>query len=156
MLHNNIIKPSESDWVSEPHLVRKDDGSYRFCIDFRLLNQVTVHDRYPLPRIDDLLDKLGKSKYFTLLDLASGYWQIPLDPKDAHKTTFRTSRGLFQFTRMPFGLSDAGSTFQHVANTIFSDLIEQNVVVVYLDDILVHTHSWPQHLEILSGVLQRI
>ena len=123
MLVKGIITPSHSEWVSEPHLVKKDDGTYCFCIDFRPLNRVTTHDKYPLPRIDDLLDQLGKSRYFTSLDLASGYWQIPLDDKDAHKTAFRTSRGLFQFKRMPFGLSDAGSTFQRMANNIFHDLI---------------------------------
>ena len=78
MLQRGIIEPSNSAWVSEPHLVRKEDGSFRFCIDFRQLNKVIVHDKYPLPRIDDLLDTLGKSHYFSSLDLASGYWQIPL------------------------------------------------------------------------------
>jgi hypothetical protein len=139
MLDKGIVEPSSSEWVSEPHLVKKDDGTYRFCVDFRPLNRITVHDRYPLPRIDDLLDQLGQSKYFTSLDLASGYWQIPLDERDAHKTAFRTNRGLFQFKRMPFGLSNASSTFQRMANSIFQDLITTGVVLVYLDDILVHT-----------------
>ena len=76
-------------------MVKKDDGTYRFCVDFRKLNQVTIHDLYPLPRIDDLLDQLGCSTYFTSIDLAAGYWQIPMDPRDAHKTAFRTRRGLF-------------------------------------------------------------
>ena len=92
-------------------MVKKGDDSYRFCVDFRQLNHVTTHDRYPLPRIDDLLDQLGKSKYFSSLDLASGYWQIPMNPEDAHKTTFRTRKDIFQFTRIRFGLSDVGSTF---------------------------------------------
>ena len=134
----------------------KDDGNYRFCIDFRELNKVTIHDRYPLPRIDDLLDKLGQSRYFTLLDLASRYWQIPLDPKHAHKTAFRTQQGLFQFRRMPFGLSDAGSTFQRMANSLFQDLIIQGVIMVYLDEILIHTKTWQEHLQTVEQVLQRI
>ena len=156
MLQKDIIEPSSSEWVSEPHLVRKDDGTFRFCIDFRLLNKITKHDRYPLPRIDDLIDQLGKSRYFTSLDLASGYWQIPLRPEDKHKTAFRTQHGLYQFKRMPFGLSDAGSTFQRMANTIFQDLIHKGVILVYLDDILIHTADWSQHIQVLQEVLLRI
>ena len=156
MLEKDIIEPSTSEWVSEPHLVRKEDGSFRFCIDFRQLNKVTKHDRYPLPRIDDLLDQLGHSRYFTSLDLASGYWQIPLHKEDKHKTTFRRQHGLYHFKRMPFGLSDAGSTFQRMANNIFQDLIFQGVVLVYLDDILIHTDSWPKHIQILREVLLRV
>ena len=153
MLTKGIIVPSTSDWVSEPHLVKKDDGTFRFCIDFRPLNKVTIHDLYPLPRVDDLLDQIGGSRYFTSLDLASGYWQIPLKPSDAHKTAFRTRRGLFQFTRMPFGLSDAGSTFQRMANSIFAALINKGVLLVYLDDILIHTATWEDHLQALAEVL---
>ncbi|MCO5584054.1 hypothetical protein L7F22_037976 [Adiantum nelumboides] len=157
MLLKGIIRPSNNEWVSEPHLVlQKDDGSYRFCIDFWPLNKITIHDRYPLPRVDDLLDQLGKSRYFTSLDLASGYWQIPLSPADAHKIAFRTSTGLYEFVRMPFGLSDAGSTFQRTANTIFSDLIQRGVLIIYLDDILVHTTTWSKQLKVLEEVLTRI
>ncbi|MCO5550275.1 hypothetical protein L7F22_003756 [Adiantum nelumboides] len=156
MLEKRVITPSSSEWASEFHLVHKDDGSYTFCIDFRPLNKVTIHDLYPLPRIDDLLDQLGKLRYFTSLDLASGYWQIPLDPSDAHKTAFRTPNGLFKFTRMPFGLSDAASTFQRTAHTVFLNLIQQGVLLVYLDDILIHTPTWTQHLEVLQEVLTQI
>mgnify|MGYP000415030397 CR=1 FL=1 len=128
MLRKDIIEPSNNDWVFEPHLVRKEDGTFRFCIDFRLLNKITKHDLYPLPHIDDLLDLVGRSRYFTSLDLGSGYWQIDLNPVDKYKTTFRTQHGLFQFKRMPFGLSDVASTFQRMANNIFNDLIQQGVV----------------------------
>ena len=132
MLAKWVIIPSHSDWVSEPHLVRKDDGTYKFCIDFRPLNKITIHDRYPLRWIDNLLDYLGRSWFFTSLDLASRYYrQIPLHPKDAHKTAFRTHRGLFQFTCMPFGLSDAVSTFQRTPNAIFEDFITQGVLLIY-------------------------
>ena len=156
MLQKGIISPSHSEWVSEPHLVRKEDGSFQFCKDFRPRNRLTKHDRYPLPRIDDLLDQLGKSRYFTSLDLASGYWQIPMNPKDAHKTAFRTSRGLFQFNCMFFELSDAGITFQHMANNIFQDFITAGVVIVYRDDILIHTSTWQEHISLLQNVKQRI
>ncbi|MCO5582965.1 hypothetical protein L7F22_036868 [Adiantum nelumboides] len=156
MLAKDIITLSYSSWASKPHLVRKDDGSYRFCIDFRPLNKITVDDLYPLPRVDDLLDQLGKSRYFASLDLAFGYWQIPLNPSDAHKIAFRTPTGIYQFNRMPFGLSDAGSSFQRMVNHIFQDLIQRGVVVVYLDDILVHTTTWAQLLQVLKEVLTRI
>ena len=112
MLRRGVIQTSKSPWAAEPHLVKKDSGEYRFCVDFRPLNKVTVHDVFPMPRIDDLLDQLGGSKFFTSLDLASGYWQILIDPADRHKTAFRTSRGLYEFKSMAFGLSDAPSTFQ--------------------------------------------
>ena len=90
MLQKGIISPSHSDWVSKPHTVKKDDGIHRFYVDFRKLNEVTIHDLYPLSRIDDLFNQLGCSMYFTSIDLMAGYWQIPIDPRDAHKTTFRT------------------------------------------------------------------
>ena len=89
------------------------------------------------------------------LDLASGYWKIPLSKEDAHKTTFRTQKGLFRFKQMPFGLSDASSTFQRMVNTVFSAFINQGVVIVYLDDILVHMKSWKEHVIVLQQVLQR-
>ena len=152
MLEKDIIESSSSDWVAEPHLVCKDDGTFRFCIDFRTSNKIMKHDLYPLPRIDNLLDQVGKSRYFTSLDLASGYWQIPLDPTDKHKTAFRTEHGLFKFKRMSFGLSNAGSTFQRMTNTIFQDLINEVVVLVYLDP-----YFWLQrHTLVLGEVLRHI
>ena len=114
MLAKGIIIPSTNNWVSEPQLIKKDDG---FCIDFMPLNKVTIHDLYLVPRVDDLLDKLSGSRYFTSLDLASRYWQIPLKPSDAHKTAYRTRRKLFQFTPMMFGMSDVDSTFHHINQT---------------------------------------
>ena len=95
----------------------------------------------------DLLDQLEGSRYFTSLDLASGYWQIPLKPSDAHKKAFRTRRGLFQFTHMPFGLSNADNTFQRMENSIFASLIGKGVLLVYLDDILIHTATWEDPLQ---------
>ena len=99
MLEKDIIDSSSSERASEPHLVRKDDDTFKFCIDFRSLNKITKHDSYPLPCIDDLIDQLGKSKYFTPLDLASGYWQYPCDPKIntrqllKHNMAYTNSRG---------------------------------------------------------------
>ena len=104
MLEKGIIEPSSSPWSSPIVLVKKKDGSTRFCIDYRKLNHVTIKDSYPLPRIDDSLDALGNAKWFSTLDLASGYWQVAVDPKDAPKTAFVTTSGLYQFKVMAFGL----------------------------------------------------
>ena len=103
-------------------LIRKKDGSVRFCIDYRKLNDVTVPDQYPLPRIDDVLDALDQGRYFTVIDLKAGYWQIPMHKGDAEKTAFRTADGLFHFTVMPFGLRNAPATFQRLMDVVFSGL----------------------------------
>ena len=156
IFQKGIISPSRSEWVSEPHMVKEDDGTYWFCVDFRKLNQVTIHDLDPLPRIDDLLDQLGCSRYFTFIDLAAEYWQILMDSRDAHKTTSRTRIGLFSFNRMPFDLSDAGNIFWEMANSIFVDLISDSTILVYLNDILIHTSTWPQHIQASQATLQQI
>ena len=104
MLNQDIIEPSESPWASPVVLVRKKDGSLRYCIDYRKLNSVTVKDSYPLPRIDESLDALGGSRYFSTLDLASGYWQIELDEDAKQKSAFCTTSGLYQFKVMPLVL----------------------------------------------------
>lgn len=103
MLQNNVIEPSESPWRTPVCLVTKKDGTPRFCLDFRKLNNITKKDAYPLPRIDDTLDKLAGNKWFSTLDLASGYWQIKMDETDKIKTTFTTHRGLFQFMSWHLG-----------------------------------------------------
>ncbi len=127
MLENQIIEDSRSPWSSPILLVQKKpdaDGkrSFRFCIDFRKLNAVTVKDCYPLPRIDDTVDALSGSKYFTTLDLASGYWQVPLSEKDKEKTAFSANSRLYQFKLMPFGLSNAPSTFQRLMDSVLRNL----------------------------------
>ena len=138
MQQSGVIQPSSSPWASPVVMVRKD-GSHRFCVDYRLLNAVTKPDLYPLPRIDDLLDQLGKSHYFSTLDLASGYWQIQVHPNSIEKTAFITPQGLFEFRVMPFGLMNAPSVFQRLMSRVLMGLNPESgpdFVAVYIDDVL--------------------
>ena len=155
MLARNIIQPSTSPWASPIVIVRKKDGSARFCVDYRKLNAVTRKDAYPLPRIDDTLDTLSGSQWFSTLDLLSGYWQVKVAEEDQQKTAFTTHDGLFEFKVMPFGLCNAPATFQRVMDLVLAG-VQWSQCLVYLDDIIVIGRNFDEHIQNLSTVLQRL
>ena len=140
MQSSGVIEPSDSPWASPVVMVRKKDGTHRFCIDYRELNTVTKADAFPLPRIDDLLDQLGDAKYFTTLDLAAGYWQIRVSPGSKEKTAFITPQGLYEFRVMPFGLTNAPAVFQRLMQRVLHGLNPEggpDFVSVFIDDMLI-------------------
>lgn len=152
MLERNIIRPSVSPWSSPVVLVRKKDGSVRFCVDYRALNKITRKDVYPMPRIDDALDCLQGAEYFSSIDLRSGYWQIPMHESDKEKTAFSTPDGLYEFNVMPFGLCNAPATFERLMDTVLRGL-KWRTCLCYLDDVVIFSSTFPQHLERLNEVL---
>jgi hypothetical protein len=151
MLKNKIIVESSSPWAAPTVMVRKKDGTLRFCVDFRGLNKVTVGMEYPIPRVDDTLDELGGSHVFSSMDLASGYWQLPMRAEDRQKTAFRTHEGLYEFLRMPFGIKNGPAIFQKAMNTTFGEEFRK-FVRVYIDDIVAHSVNHDDHLRHLQKV----
>jgi hypothetical protein len=144
LLQKGLIEPSSSPYGAPVLFVSKPDGSLRMCIDYRALNKITVKNRYPIPRIDDLLDQLNGAKVFSSLDLMSGYWQLRMDPADVPKTAFRVPQGHFQWKVLPFGLTNAPAKFQSTMNTILAPLIGK-CCLVYLDDILIFSRTAEEH-----------
>ncbi|UYV64396.1 hypothetical protein LAZ67_3000523 [Cordylochernes scorpioides] len=153
MLDAGIIRHSESPWSSPVILVKKKDGNWRFCVDYRRLNKVTKKDVYPLPRIDDTLDSLKGAKFYSSMDLRSGYWQIEVDEADREKTAFITPDGLYEFLVMPFGLCNAAATFERMMDKILKGL-KWTMALCYLDDIVVYSKSFNEHLHRLEIILQ--
>ena len=154
MLDADVIKRSRSPWSFPVVIVDKKDGSKRFCVDFRKLNQITKKNSYPLPLIDDILALLGKAKFFTSLDLKSGHWQVAMDEKDKEKTAFACHKGLFEFNVMPFGLSNAPAVFQELMSVVLQGC---NVfATAYLDDIMVFSSTSEEHLEHLSIIFGKL
>jgi hypothetical protein len=156
MVKKGTVRPSQSPWAAPVILVKKKDGTMRFCVDYRKLNVITKKDNYPLPRVDESLNALGGSKYFSSMDLASGYWQIDMAEGDKEKTAFITRDGLFEFNVMPFGLCNAPATFQRLMDMVMCGL-KWKKCLVYFDDILVFTHgSFEQHLIDLAEVMDTL
>lgn len=153
MLQENIIEESSSPWSSPVVLVKKKDGTWRFCVDYRRLNKITKRDVYPLPRIDDALDRLHDANYFSSIDMRTGYWQITVDEKDKEKTAFVTPDGLYQFRVMPFGLCNAPATFERMMDTLLRGL-RWTACLCYLDDVVVFASTFEQHLSRLTLVLK--
>lgn len=152
MLENGIIRTSNSPYCSPFFLVKKKDNTYRFVIDYRRLNQQTIKDCFPIPLIDEILTNLSGSKYFTTLDLASGYWQVQLEEDDKHKTAFQANGQLFEFNVMPFGLCNAPCTFQRLMQVIFGDL----GLLPYIDDLVIASKDFSGHLQTLRAVFNRL
>ncbi|GBO24268.1 Retrovirus-related Pol polyprotein from transposon 297 [Araneus ventricosus] len=155
MVDNGIIEESSGPWASPIVLVKKKDGSTRFCVDYRKLNEITKKDSYPLPRIDDTLDALNGSQWFTTQDLKSGYWQVEVRPEDREKTAFTTGQGLWQFKVMPFGLCNAPAIFERLVETVLRGLSSE-ACLVYLDDIIIVGRTFEEHLNNLRKVFQRL
>ena len=157
MLKDGIIEPSFSVWNSPVVLVRKKDNTFRFAVDYRKLNKITMSISHPLPRLECVFDTIGQARatIFSTLDLASGFWQIPMDPDTRHKAAFITHDGVYEWTRMPFGLKNAPMTFQMVMGSVLQQLNWKHVLC-YIDDILVFSNSFQEHLQHLELVFEKL
>ena len=155
MLDNGIIRPSSSPWNSPIILVKKKDNSTRFVCDFRGLNDVTKKDAYPLPHIRDVLDKMQGSQYWTTLDAASAYWSMPLEEADKEKTAFAVPRGKYEFNVTPYGLCNAGASYQRMMDVSLSGLPAERILA-YMDDIVIFTKTFEEHLQSIETVFERM
>ncbi|XP_037293574.1 uncharacterized protein LOC119189036 [Manduca sexta] len=157
LLDGDIIEECESPWAANVVLVTKKDGGVRLCVDYRKLNAVTEPDRYPLPRIEDVLHAAKNTSYMTTCDLRSGYYQIAVEPEDRDKTAFVTPLGTFRFKRMPMGLRNSGSTFQRLMDRFkASKELSNTCLLTYLDDVIILSESFPQHIQDLNAVFDRL
>jgi hypothetical protein len=155
LITKGYIKPNKSPYGALIFFVHKKNGTLNMCVDYRTLNKVTVKNRYPLPRINDLFDRLSRAKLFSKIDLRSGYYQIRIAKGDEEKTAYRTRYGSYEFLVMPFELTNAPATFCTLMNDIFQEWLD-DFVVVYIDDILIYSNSMEDHVEHLRKVFQRL
>ena len=155
LLEKKFIRVSTSPWGAPILFVKKKDGSFRMCIDYRKLNQVTIKNKYPLPRIDDLLDQLGGATVFSKIYLRSGYYQLKIKDKDVMNTTFRSRYGHYEVLVMQFELTNAPATFMDMMSRIFQPCIDQ-FVIVFIDDILIYSSDEENHERHLAIVLQTL
>lgn len=156
LLDKGIIEESDSEYASPILLVKKKDGSDMMCVDFRKLNDVTIKDRFPLPRIDDHIDCLGRNKYFSSLDMATGFHQIPLDQESVPLTGFVTPEGHYQYLKMPYGLANAPVVYQRIITKTLRESIESGDILVYIDDVLILSKTVDQGLILLRKVLDTL
>jgi hypothetical protein len=155
LLEKGYIRPSTLPWAAPVLFVEKKDGTKRMCIDYRSLNEVTIKNKYPLPRIEDLFDQLRGASVFSKIDLRSGYHQLRIRPSDIPKTAFITKYGLYEFTVMSFALRNAPTYFMYLMNSMFMDYLDK-FIVVFIDDILIYSQNEQEHEEKLRKVLQRL
>src|SRR6202158_5841600 len=155
LMDKGYIQESKSPYGAPVLFVKKKDGSMRMCVDYRALNKITIKNKYPLPRIDELLDRLLGTKYFSKIDLRSGYHQVRIANEDIHKTAFSTRYGHYEYLVMPFGLTNAPATFMNLMQSVFSKYLDESVII-FLDDILVYSKSHDEHLKHLECVLQTL
>ena len=153
LLDKGMIRPSVSPWGAPVLFVKKKDGSMRLCIDYRELNKLTIKNKYPLPRIDDLFDQLKGAVHFSKIDLRTGYHQLKIKPEDVPKTAFRTRYGHYEFLVMSFGLTNAPAAFMDLMNRVFKQYLDK-FVIVFIDDILIYSRTEEEHAEHLRIVLE--
>ena len=153
LLENDFIEPSNSSWSSPCILVPKPDGSYRMCTDYRKVNCVTKTDTFPIPRMDDCIDKVGKARYVTKFDLLKGFWQVPLTDRAKEISAFVTPDGLFQYKVMPFGMKNSPASFQRLINKVIADL---EGCEAYIDDVIIYSDTWEEHLRIIREFFKRL
>jgi len=155
LIAKGLVRPSTSPYAFPVMGVPKKDGTIRLVIDYRRLNSVTIPDRMPIPRVDDIVDRLHEAKYFTTLDIAWGYWHVEMDPESVEKTAFVTNQGHYEWLVMPMGLTNAGATFQRIVQQILGDLL-YNGAINYLDDVIIYAKTPEEHNKLLDEVLSRL